>query len=77
MLFSDTLRSAVAFVVGFGFAILINKEMVKDSSVFLLIGSVLFSLLIYVIVYFLVGFNGEERKYIKDLVYSFKNKIIK
>lgn len=77
ILFSDTIRSAVAFVVGFGFAILINTEMVKDSSVFLLIGSVLFSLLIYVIVYFLVGFNGEERKYIKDLVYSFKNKIIK
>lgn len=77
MLFNDTLRSAVAFMTGFGVAILINREMVKEASVFFLLCSILISLLIYVIVFFLLGFNGEERRYIKNLVYSLKNKIIR
>lgn len=76
MLLNDTLRSAVAFIIGFGVAILINREMVKGTSVFFLFCSVLISLLIYVIVFFLIGFNGEERRYIKNLVCTLKNKII-
>ena len=56
MLLNDTLRSAVAFMTGFGVAILINREMVKEASVFFLLCSILISLLIYVIVFFLLGF---------------------
>ena len=77
MLLNDTLRSALAFMIGFGIAILINREMVKEASVFFLLCSILISLLIYVIVFFLLGFNGEERRYIKNLVCSLKNKIIR
>lgn len=75
MLVNDTFRSALAFILSFGIAILVHRGIIEGSKISFLICSVSICVLIYSIIYFYIGFNSEERKYIENLVYSLKNKI--